>query len=223
MTLQVNEIFETVQGEATWTGTPSVFVRLQGCEVGCPWCDTKHTWAVDKDREISIMEMLEKEKDADTYASIDESELCDLIAGYRARHVVITGGEPCLYDLRNVTTRITMIGKSVQIETSGTQPIRCSGETFVTVSPKIDMPGGFQVLDECLNRANEIKMPVGKLADVEKLTKLLMRVNWSLDPVPTIWLQPLSTNEKATALCVREATTRGYRISIQTHKYLGVR
>jgi hypothetical protein len=46
-TLPVNEFFETVQGEATFTGMPSTFVRLQRCDVGCPWCDTKYTWDID--------------------------------------------------------------------------------------------------------------------------------------------------------------------------------
>ncbi len=61
-TVFVNEIFETIQGEATYTGTPAVFVRLQGCPVGCPWCDTKHTWDVELDKEIqpTIMFLLQR-------------------------------------------------------------------------------------------------------------------------------------------------------------------
>src|SRR4051794_25490444 len=60
-TFAVNEVFESIQGEARHAGTPSVFVRLQGCAVGCPWCDTKHTWAADPDQEVSPEAMLAKE------------------------------------------------------------------------------------------------------------------------------------------------------------------
>ena len=58
--LPITEIFETIQGEATWTGTPSVFVRLQGCDVGCPWCDTKYSWSLDPAKEVALSAMLSK-------------------------------------------------------------------------------------------------------------------------------------------------------------------
>ena len=59
----VNEIFQSIQGEATFTGTPSIFVRLQGCPVGCAWCDTKHTWEIDPKFVVNKTIMLAKEKD----------------------------------------------------------------------------------------------------------------------------------------------------------------
>ena len=59
MMIRVNEIFFTIQGEAAFTGTPAIFVRLQGCAVGCGWCDTKHTWSTNEkeetDREINLI------------------------------------------------------------------------------------------------------------------------------------------------------------------------
>ena len=68
--LPVNELFATVQGEGAYTGTPAVFVRLQGCNVGCPWCDTKHTWTVDPDNAISAEAMLAKAKDGWTLSRL---------------------------------------------------------------------------------------------------------------------------------------------------------
>lgn len=57
---KINEIFETIQGEASFTGTPSIFLRLQGCPVGCAWCDTKQTWEVDDVYKVSLDDTVEK-------------------------------------------------------------------------------------------------------------------------------------------------------------------
>jgi len=220
MPLPVNEVFETIQGEAYWTGTPSTFVRLQGCDVGCPWCDTKHTWALSEDEVVGGATMLGKTHDGPSYARLEPSEIVGLVATMLPRHVVITGGEPCINDLTDLTAGLMATGRTVQIETSGTQRVRAAPGTWVTVSPKINMPGGFVVLPEAVAMASEIKMPVGKLADVELLRSFL-------DDYPhgdaIVWLQPLSTSEKATAICVKAATRYGWRLSMQTHKYLGLR
>ena len=218
--LPVNEWFESVQGEATFTGTPSVFIRLQGCPVGCGWCDTKHTWEINLTRSTPIHQMMAKTQDIDTFSYMTVDEIVRKLGDYKAQHVVITGGEPCMHDLWALTFAIEGMGRSVQVETSGTFPIKVTDGTFVTVSPKLDMPGGREVLDEALDRANEIKYPVGKQADVDKLIE---RIIPKLDDDAIIWLQPLSQSRSATALCVKAATDNDWLISIQTHKFIGVR
>jgi 7-carboxy-7-deazaguanine synthase len=218
--IPVNEVFETFQGEAFWTGTPSVFLRLQSCGVGCPWCDTKHTWELKPENVIDVATMADKLLDAPTYARMTVADIMGLLGTFTARHIVITGGEPCLYDLTELTQAILASGRRVQIETSGTQPIRVATGSWVTVSPKIGMPGGFKVLADALARADEVKLPVGKMIDIERLDALL--VETGVKP-STVWLQPLSQSDKATALCVDVATARDYRVSLQVHKYLGVR
>jgi 7-carboxy-7-deazaguanine synthase len=107
----------------------------------------------------------------------------------------------------------------VQVETSGTEPPRVPAEVWMTVSPKLEMPGGRAVLAETVRRANEIKMPVGRDADVAALRRLL-RETGARAPV---FLQPLSRSPKATRLCIEAATRFGWRVSIQTHAYLGLR
>lgn len=219
-TLPVNEVFETVQGEARFTGTPAIFVRLQGCEVGCPWCDTKHTWLLDPDQKRASDEVMAKTDDSPTWADMLPTFLANYLEdSFQARHVVITGGEPSVYDLRPFTAALIMRGYSVQLETSATQPIRVDPNVWVTVSPKIDMPGGFKVRRDSMLRADEIKHPVGKMADVEKLESILPMKREGAE----VWLQPLSESRKATALCVQVATERGWRVSIQTHKAAGLR
>lgn len=220
--LRVNEIFPTIQGEACFTGTPSTFVRLQGCDVGCPWCDTKFTWAIDAADEVSAEHVLAKTESATpAWSRMTDDQLVRIVSDMLPRHVVFTGGEPAIYDLRSVTRELSALGFTTQIETSGTQEIRVTEATHVTLSPKIDMPGRFKVLDGAVWRADEIKMPVGKMADIHQLDRLLA-VHDEIDH-PEIWLQPLSQSDKATKLCIDVATERGWKVSLQTHKYAGVR
>jgi 7-carboxy-7-deazaguanine synthase len=227
-TFPINEIFETVQGEAYYTGTPAVFVRLQGCTVGCPWCDTKHTWPVNAADAASIDHMLAKKDSEQSYANMTVEQIVEAVNRFKARHVVITGGEPCDYDLTELTKALPGPDglRTVQIETSGTVLPQAAYWTWITVSPKIDMPGGRKVLLSALREADEIKMPVGKQVDIDKLKALLASMgeqSRGKSGPPLVWLQPLSQSEKATELCVQAATENGWRISIQTHKYLNVR
>jgi 7-carboxy-7-deazaguanine synthase len=220
MALPVNEIFTSIQGEATYTGTPATFIRLQGCGVGCAWCDTKHTWpSLAKDK-IPIKDMLVKECDSSEWAELSEDEILFEVFSREAAHIVITGGEPCDHDLHRLTEMLSRAGFIVQVETSGTKPISVHHKTFVTLSPKWDMAGGLEVLKENFEIADEIKMPVGKESDV---TKLIEQVGAASLRSSSVWLQPLSQSKKATEVCVESATKHGFRISLQTHKYIGVR
>lgn len=221
--LAVNEVFDTIQGEAAHTGTPATFVRLQGCAVGCPWCDTKHTWAVDQDQIIDTAAMLAKVDDAPTFATMTADELVDVVAARPPRAVVITGGEPCVSDLVQLTAGLFAKKRLVQVETSGTQPVRVAPSAWVTLSPKVGMPGGFRVLPEAVRRADEIKWPVGKPADVDALLAFLREHKSAAGYDQPVWLQPLSRSPKATALCVEAATRHGFRVSIQVHAFIGVR
>jgi 7-carboxy-7-deazaguanine synthase len=219
-TLPVNELFETIQGEATYTGMPSTFVRLQGCEVGCPWCDTKYTWELNEANEVSLGDVLRKTASAlPSFANVSVDDLVFALRSMKPRHLVITGGEPCMFDLTELSARLLNDGWTVQVETSGTELIRIDPRAWITVSPKIDMPGGRKFRADAWKRANEVKMPVGKPHDVEVLRLLIEQHG---EP-PVIWLQPLSMSVKATALCTEIAMANRWRISIQVHKYLGVR
>lgn len=223
--LPVNELFETMQGEATWTGTPAVFLRLQGCDVGCGWCDTKHTWELDPAQRGNMQGVATKKADSAVWCNVDARMLADSIRDrFTARHVVLTGGEPAMHaDIAKFLRRLHDLGYRTQIETSGTYELPAAlvpMETWVTVSPKINMPGGRTVQRQALVRANEVKMPIGKQADIDALLQLVRANNIAQERV---WLQPISQSAKATALCIDAATQNGWRVSIQTHKFLGVR
>ncbi|EGW99502.1 hypothetical protein ECG581_4993, partial [Escherichia coli G58-1] len=91
--------------EGYFTGVPAIFIRLQGCPVGCAWCDTEHTWEKLEDREVSLFSILAKTKESDKWGAASSEDLLAVIGrqGYTARHVVITGGEPCIHDLLPLT------------------------------------------------------------------------------------------------------------------------
>jgi 7-carboxy-7-deazaguanine synthase len=222
--MKINEVFQTIQGEATHTGRPSVFVRTQFCPVGCPWCDTKHTWADTEKTRVAGASMMGKVTDSDQWAEMEPlALLSELEQRFQARHLVLTGGEPMFQaDLPLLCELALQHGWTVQIETSGVVWSPIPHEVWVTLSPKINMPGGYDVLEDLVRRADEIKMPVGKAADVQKLLTFLSRHNVSPKKKP-IWLQPLSQSSAATRTCVEAATALGYRVSIQTHKFIGVR
>lgn len=216
--LRVNEMFPTIQGEASWTGTPSTFIRLQGCPVGCSWCDTKHTWGTNPRHEVSIEDMLAKVDNAPTWAAMSEQQVIDAAKQMEPRHFVITGGEPCTYDLFLLTAGLQTAG-SVQVETSGTHEIRVAPGTWVTVSPKVQMAGGLEVMPSAMERANEIKMPVAGQQDINNLLELLGPGLVG----KSVWLQPVSQGDEATRLCMETCSRNHWRLSLQTHKYAGLR
>lgn len=225
MKYKINEIFYSIQGEAEFAGTPSIFIRLQGCEVGCSWCDTKHTWEADAEHNVNIDSMLEKQGDSYKWAEMEVPEIIKVVnkLGNDACHVVITGGEPLEQNIDNLVSELVGFGHTVQVETSGTQPVSevVSTNAWVTVSPKINMKGGKEVLVQAFKKADEIKMPVGKESDIENLKKILGKINIGRDP--RVWLQPISQNKKATYLCIETAKKTNWRLSIQAHKFLNVR
>ena len=218
---KVNEIFETIQGEGSYTGTPAIFLRLQGCPVGCSWCDTKQTWEIDPELQLSPAAILEKKADSDHWCSLSSVEIMQLFAdkGYRAKHVVITGGEPCMYDLRPLCELLHARGFSTQIETSGTFDIKAPAQTWVTVSPKVNMAGGYKVLQSALDRANEIKHPVAMQKHIDELLQLLQHTDTA---AKLIYLQPISQQRRATELAIAKCKEYNWRLSVQVHKYLGI-
>lgn len=219
---KINEVFESLQGEGSYTGLPSIFVRLQGCPVGCPWCDTKHTWVVSPELHASSDKVMAETAESGSWFENTSDQLLALFSQYSyvAKHVVITGGEPCLYDLTDITTALIKKGYSVQIETSGTYEIIAHSDTWVTVSPKVNMPGGRQVLKSAMCRANEIKHPIAMQKHIEELDEVLMLLGDQV--APNIYLQPISQQKRATDLAIKTCIARNWRLSLQTHKFIGI-
>lgn len=191
--VQVNEQFYSIQGEGHYTGTPAWFVRLQGCEVGCHWCDTKGTWS----------------------KSGTEWSVAEVVRGipHSAKHVVITGGEPYEQDIKRLLTAIYRTGRTVQIETSGCYDVY--GPGWITVSPKFFKP----LSRVALRAACEIKQVIVSKSDVDKLITDVMPYIRSYVPV---YLQPVSNGARALHICIDACKQHGFKLSVQTHKLLGI-
>ncbi len=215
-------MFETIQGEGVFTGVPAVFVRLQECPVGCAWCDTKQTWHAELEDEQSFDQVILKSADSPTWCKATAQQIVAMYQaqGYTAKHIVITGGEPCIYDLVPLTEAFESIGCRCQIETSGTFDVKATNSTWVTVSPKVAMKGKLPIIDSALIRANEIKHPVATDKDIENLEQLLASAD--VPDTTVVALQPISQKPRATQLCIDICIKKNWRLSIQTHKYLSI-
>ena len=218
----VNEIFQSIQGEGYFTGIPAIFIRLQGCNVGCSWCDTRHTWYVDPAKKVAADQILDRSTASECWSSMTTEQICLALdqLGYSAQHIVITGGEPCLYDLRQLTRALLEQGHQVQIETSGSAEILADAACWVTLSPKINMKSGLPLLDSALHRAQEIKYPVAMEKHIHELDHILARCQKDANKI--ICLQPISQQRRATELAIKTCIQRNWRLSVQLHKYLNV-
>ncbi|MGB0937989.1 MAG: 7-carboxy-7-deazaguanine synthase QueE [Colwellia sp.] len=218
---KINELFETIQGEGSFTGQPSIFIRLQGCPVACSWCDTKHTWDINLDDEVSKESVLNKKQENCNWGAFSVEDILKIIIdkGFKAKHIVITGGEPCMVDLTPLCSAFEAKGYSTQVETSGTFEIKVTDSCWVTVSPKIKMRGGFDILQSAMTRANEIKHPIATEQHVEELHALLSEHKVTSTPV---YLQPISQKQRATELAIKTCIENNWRLSVQVHKYIGI-
>jgi 7-carboxy-7-deazaguanine synthase len=218
----VNDIYAAIQGEGVQTGVAMVLLRLHGCPVACPWCDTRETWVIDHQRRVPTIQRALGSNANWTVATADA--LTDYI---RATHpgpkwVLVTGGEPTTQDLTPLVRRLHQAGYRVALETSGTGTGHLgAGFDWVCVSPKVNMPGGKRVLPEAVATADEIKHVVGRPEDVVALDRLLS--TFKTKDTIQICLQPVSLSPKATALCIETVQQRGWRLSVQVHKYLDQR
>ena len=123
-TLPVMEIFDSIQGEGKFIGTPVTFIRLVGCNLACSWCDTKESWV---------------------QCSDDLMNISDIVKRCTQNAVVITGGEPCIHDLYPLIRALHDVEIYVCIETNGTLPIPTTAD-WITCSPK---PPFYQIHQDC--------------------------------------------------------------------------
>lgn len=192
-TYPVNEIFYSLQCEGFYTGTPAIFIRFSGCNLACPFCDTDHRRSV----RMTLEDILEA------------------IAGYPARHVVLTGGEPSLFVDEELLHHLHGKGKYVAIETNGTRPLPV-GIDWVTLSPK----------DSCCSNATLA------LSSCDEL-KQVFRDASSVSEYPEVktlhrFLQPCDTGDGRASQIVADTVEYckehpQWRLSLQIHKVLNIR
>lgn len=196
-TYPVMEAFATVQGEGAHAGTPCWFIRLGGCDVGCVWCDVKDSWDVNAHPRQTVKEMV---------AAAAESG---------RQTVVVTGGEPAMHDLSALTAALKAAGLQTHIETSGTHALTGDWD-WVTLSPK-----KFKACrEDVYPAAHELKVVVFHRSDMEWAANHAKQVNDNCG----LFLQPeWDKREEATFWILSWIASRpGWRISLQTHKYIGI-
>jgi 7-carboxy-7-deazaguanine synthase len=135
--------------------------------------------------------------------------------------VLVTGGEPAQQPLASLVDALHRTGYRCALETSGTALGHVDvAFDWICVSPKFDMPGRKKVLPAAAQPADEIKLVVGRQRDIDRLDEFLL--NCSLKERVQVCVQPVSQNPKATQLCIQTAMQRGWRLSVQMHKYLAL-
>lgn len=221
-TFTVNDVYTTIQGEGCLTGVPMVLVRLHGCPVGCPFCDTKETW--DHDPENEVPELADALGTSPRYVRVDVLTLADYIAAQAGwiQWVLLTGGEPALQPLERLVPYLHGRRLKVAIETSGTARGHIdAGIDWVCVSPKVGMPGRRTIIPAAIAVADELKFVGGRDRDIDAVDDFLK--TYPTKRGVTVCLQPVSQSPRATDLCMTTCLARGWRLSIQVHKYVGQR
>ena len=193
----VMEYFYSVQGEGVYAGQAAFFIRLGGCDVGCVWCDVKESWDADKHPLTSI------------------DFLLDQALSHPSRILILTGGEPAMYDLTEITKRFSDTGFRVHIETSGAYPLIGKFD-WVTFSPKkFKAP-----IKEVARQADELKVVVFNKSDFDWAQTHAVDVPEECK----LYLQPEWDKREAMESLVFDFVLKHpkWQISLQTHKYLGV-
>ena len=196
-TYPVMERFPTLQGEGAWTGHPAWFIRLGGCDVGCSWCDVKESWPVEAHPQVAV-DLLVKEAVASGLPM-----------------VVVTGGEPCMHNLDALTAGLSDAGLKMHLETSGAHPVSGTWD-WVTLSPK-----KFKACrPEWYLEADELKVVVVNDHDLAWAEEHAAQ----LAPGALKFLQPeWDRRDKVMGRVIqRIQDAPGWRLSLQTHKFIGL-
>lgn len=220
----ISEIFDSVQGEGLYAGTPMTFVRFAGCSVGKPlsqkekadnflpvYTEQCASWDGRKfycDTDFRVMERLTVEEIANHLPK-------------NVKRVCFTGGEPLIHDLDLLAIELLSRGVKLHVETSGTVPVvgwMNRGDTWLTMSPKVNAD------PKILACANEIKLLVDEGFSLQKADEMLAGIKTE----PLIWVQPINgtfqINRENIDRCLKVLAERPqWRLSIQLHKYLNVR
>ena len=194
--LPLMESFYTIQGEGYYTGHAAYFIRLAGCDVGCHWCDVKESWDENLHPIVAIDDMVNQAKE-------------------QGNLVVITGGEPLMWNLDTLTAALQAEGIQTNIETSGAYELSGSWD-WICLSPKKTKLPTQSVYDmahelKCIiYNKHDFQFAEEQAAKVNKNAKLYLQVEWSKrDEMLPVLVEYVKNNPK-------------WSISTQTHKYMDI-
>lgn len=192
--MKVNEIFYSLQGEGCHSGTPAVFVRLSGCNLRCPFCDTRHEHGTE----------------------MSEAEVVEAVRQYPSHLVVVTGGEPALQLTSSLVDALHATGRRVAVETNGTRQLPANVD-WVTLSPK-DAFLGPQAAP-VLTKADELKLLFDGVCEPHPYGTIAVAHRY-LQPCDS---GDSARNARTTAAAVDYIMRHPeWRLSLQIHKILGI-
>jgi organic radical activating enzyme len=191
------EHFYTIQGEGYFQGHAAYFIRLGGCDVGCVWCDVKESWDASAHPLVEVEDMVRNAKESGTEI------------------VVITGGEPAMYDLSTLTNSLKKEDLKTNIETSGVYPLTGTWD-WVCFSPKkfkVPHPSIYQL-------ANELKIIIYNKSDFMWAEEFAACVNGRCE----LYLQPEWSKEKEMLPSIIDYVKANpkWKVSLQIHKYMNI-
>ena len=195
--LPLMEAFHSIQGEGFFSGKSSYFLRIGGCDVGCHWCDVKESW------------------DPNLHPLTEVDKIVEDIKKYSVKIVVITGGEPLMWNLEYLCKKLRNLDLKIHLETSGAYNL--SGEfDWICLSPKKNLKPLNEVqliadeLKVIISNKNDFKWALDQSNKVKRDCKLYLQPEWSKKELvlPKI-IDFVSKNQN-------------WRISLQTHKYMNL-
>jgi len=191
------EAFYTLQGEGYHQGKAAYFIRLGGCDVGCVWCDVKESW------------------DANAHPIKTITEIVSDAKNFLARLVVVTGGEPLLHDLTELTNALHKAGFQTNIETSGSSPLTGNWDWICLSPKKFKAP-----LPEILQKADELKVVIFNKSDFKWAEKYAALVSKNCK----LYLQPEWDKASTVTPSIIDyiKSHPQWELSLQIHKYINV-
>ncbi|MDG1842432.1 MAG: 7-carboxy-7-deazaguanine synthase QueE [Crocinitomicaceae bacterium] len=191
------EYFYSLQGEGYYAGRPAYFIRLAGCNVGCSWCDVKESWEAKTEQVQTINTVVHKCVTSNT------------------NFVVITGGEPAMYDISFLVKALKEKKIEVAIETSGAYKLIGEIDWYCFSPKKFKFP-----IEEAYQKANELKVIISNKSDLRWAEKHADKVNKNC----ILYMQPeWGKRNEITPLIIQYVKQNNkWNISIQTHKYLNI-
>ncbi len=195
--LPIMEYFYTIQGEGFYSGRAAFFIRTAGCDVGCVWCDVKESW------------------DADIHPLKTIDYLVSEVEKTSSNLVVITGGEPAMYDISNLVNQLQGKGIEVAIETSGCYPLTSKIDWYCFSPKKFKAPD-----DEAYERADELKVVISHPSDFEWAESHAKKVSQQCK----LYLQPeWEKRERFLPEIIKYVKDNPqWKISLQTHKFMNI-
>ena len=195
--LPLMEEFYTIQGEGYNTGKAAYFIRLGGCDVGCHWCDVKESW------------------DAELHPLTHADDIAAKADTFPGRAIVITGGEPLIYNLDYITAKLKEKNILTFIETSGAYPLSGSWDWICLSPKKFKAP-----LPQVIQAANELKVVVYNKDDFNWGEKFAAEVS----PECKLYLQPEWSKAAIVTPLIVDYVKQNpkWQISLQVHKYINV-